>query len=94
MGRASHWKIVFNILVRLGNLTWLLFTWLATIILTFLILEYFLNMKIIRMRTHMSKEDELQFLEAKGKVDNTTSNETPPPLSAHSIFAPPLQAEA
>jgi len=59
---------------KVGNVSWLLFLWLSTILLTFLILEYFLNMKIIRMRTFMSREDERNFWEAKGLVQNRSDD--------------------
>ena len=67
--RASRWTIAFNVLERTGIIAWLTFTWLATIILTYLVLEHLLNRTIIRMRTHMSPEDERMFREARQKVD-------------------------
>jgi sensor domain CHASE-containing protein len=70
MGGAHHWRFLGALVSKVGNVSWLLFLWLSTILLTFLILEYFLNMKIIRMRTFMSREDERNFWEAKGLVQN------------------------
>ena len=54
---------------RATNIVWFMFVWLATILLTFLILEYLLNMSIVGLRTHMSPEDERKFREAKSLVD-------------------------
>ena len=67
--KTSNWKTAFRALVHLANVSWLMFNWLATIVLTFLILEYLLNMSIVRMRTHLSEEDERMFKEAKKEAE-------------------------
>lgn len=64
----KHRKALRGVLTALGNVLWLMFLWIATIVLTFVILEYFLNMTLLRVRTHMSKADERMFREAQGLV--------------------------
>lgn len=61
-------RVVHTLFAKFGNVAWLMFVWIATIILTFLILEYLLNMRIVRLRTHLSEEDEKRFNEARARV--------------------------
>lgn len=83
---ATHKKFMAAFSDKVTDLIWLMFVWLATIILTFMILEYLLNMTIIRMRTHMSPEDERQFREAKdlisGKNDDDEKEKKVQPYDA------------
>lgn len=71
-----HRRFLAAVTDRVTNVLWLAFVWIATIILTFVVLEYVLNMMFLRMRTHMSKKETRLFNEAKGLVSNKNTKNT------------------
>ena len=44
--------------------------WLSTILITFILLEYFLNNNILKLKTNIKQEEKKDFIISKAKVEN------------------------
>lgn len=54
-----------NILTTSGSVAWSIFLWTLTLILTFVILEYVLNRKVIGLKSEVKEADQKNFIKAK-----------------------------
>tara|TARA_B110001450_G_scaffold246563_1_gene260732 strand:+ start:38 stop:613 length:576 start_codon:yes stop_codon:yes gene_type:complete len=48
--------------------------WLSTILVTFILLEYFLNNNILKLKTNIKQEEKKDFIISKAKVENDYNN--------------------
>lgn len=51
--------------IQFGNILWTVFVWFLTILLTFLILEYFFNRFILGLKTMVPEEEKQNFILAR-----------------------------
>ena len=58
-------KILQTFLSKVGAFSWMSFIWLMTILLTFVILEFFLNRKIVGIKSEVKEQDKNTFEKAK-----------------------------
>ena len=58
-------KVIHNIMLRLGKVSWILFVWLSTILLTYFVLEYFMNRYLIGLSSQISEEQRFSFIKSK-----------------------------
>jgi flagellar biosynthesis/type III secretory pathway M-ring protein FliF/YscJ len=49
--------------------------WLSTILITFILLEYFLNNNILKLKTNIKEQEKKDFIIAKAKLE-TSNNES------------------
>ena len=47
--------------------------WLSTILITFILLEYFLNNNILKLKTNIKEQEKKDFIIAKAKLETTNS---------------------
>ena len=68
--RKSWIKQNLSILSYLGSLLWIFVVWMLTIFLTFVILEYVFNRKIVGLKSTIKESDKVSFAKAKLSVEN------------------------
>ena len=62
-------KTVLNgVLQLVGGLSWDIFVWLTTIALTFILLEYVLNRRIIGLKSNVTDDTKIDFLKSKAEA--------------------------
>lgn len=60
-------KFISEIIVKI-------IVWLSTILVTFVLLEYFLNNNILKLKTNIKQEEKKDFIISKAKVENDFNN--------------------
>tara|TARA_B000000477_G_scaffold52176_2_gene43902 strand:+ start:68211 stop:68783 length:573 start_codon:yes stop_codon:yes gene_type:complete len=56
-------KLISEIIIKL-------IVWLSTILITFVLLEYFLNNNILKLKTNIKEQEKKDFIISKAKVEN------------------------
>jgi hypothetical protein len=60
-------KFISDIIIKI-------LVWLSTILITFVLLEYFLNNNILKLKTNIKQEEKKDFIISKAKVENDLNN--------------------
>jgi large-conductance mechanosensitive channel len=81
MLRFNIWHILYNklldhysktgvavVLTTIGNITWDVFVWIVVIFLTFFILEYVLNRRIIGLKSAVVDDNRTDFVKSKAQA--------------------------
>lgn len=53
----------------IGNVSWSILEWIAIILMTFIILEYFLNRQIIGLKSSVQEQQKTDFVKAKAEAN-------------------------
>ena len=59
-------QLICNIIIKIV-------IWLSTILITFILLEYFLNNNILKLKTNIKEQEKKDFIIAKAKLETTNS---------------------
>jgi len=59
------YPIIFNLLGLISNVLWLIIIWFITILLSFFVIEYLLNRKIIGLSSTLTKDKKDEYLKIK-----------------------------
>lgn len=59
-----------SFVVGIGNILWTMFVWVIVIVMTFIVLEYILNRKIIGLKSSVRQEEKKDFVVSKSEAKN------------------------